>query len=129
MGIDISKYQDMDEGELIQALERDGLIVLEAPDTITGEPLFTLTPAGVEAFEMHETREEAIAAISKEVYALWQHGMVDVEFSPDGHAEDAVTLTEDAYDVEKVLVLPREVQVYLATIKRTFEKTFENDDI
>lgn len=128
MGIDYSKYQAIEnQDELIKVLEQDGLIILEAPDPITGEPLFTLTPLGREVFPGDEEEKEVVSRLSNEVYQLWQHGMVEVAFDEDDFSEDMVSLTPDAYDPEKVLVLPRDVQVYLATIKRSFEKAFDKE--
>lgn len=129
MGIDKSKYESIkDPNELIKTLEEDGLIVLEAPDEITGEPLFTLTDKGVEVFEVEDGKEETMSRLSNEIYQLWQHGMVEVEFDNEDYTRDSVILTEAAFDPEKVLLLPREIQIYLATIKRSFEKALDARD-
>ena len=117
----IENYMDIeDKDELLKALLRDELVTMEAPDPITGEKLFKLTDKGMKAFPI--TKREISSRLSKDVYALWQHDMVQVAFDEEDFANDKVALTPNAYDVDKVLQMPSDVQVSLAVIKRGYEK-------
>ena len=117
----IENYMDIEnKDELLKALLRDELVTLEALDPITGEKLFRLTDKGMEVFPIK--KREIASRLSKDVYNLWQHDMVQVTFDEEDFARDTFTLTPSAYDVDKVLQLPSEVQVSLAIIKRGYEK-------
>ena len=117
----IENYMDIeDKDELLKALLKDKLVTLEAPDPITGEKLFKLTDKGMKAFPVN--KREISSRLSKDVYALWQRDMVEVTFDEEDFTNDKVALTDNAYDVDKVLQLPSDVQVSLAVIKRGYEK-------
>ena len=120
----IENYMEIeDKDELLKALLRDKLVTLEAPDPITGEKLFKLTDKGMKAFPI--TKREISSRLSKDVYALWQRDMVEVTFDEEDFTNDKIALTDNAYDVDKVLQLPSDVQVSLAVIKRGYEKAVE----
>ena len=117
----IENYMDIEnKDELLKALLRDELVTLEALDPITGEKLFRLTDKGMEVFPIK--KREIASRLSKDVYDLWQHDMVQVTFDEEDFANDKVALTPNAYDVDKVLQMPRDAQVSLAVIKRGYEK-------
>jgi hypothetical protein len=118
-----------DPDELIRTLEEDGMIAMEAPDPVSGHPLFTLTDLGNETFanEVDEAGKYENSRLSRETSLLWQSGMIEIEFHESNYTEDMVSLTPDAYDPEKVLLLPSDQQETLAVIKRSLEKKFESD--
>ena len=123
MGVDRDKYDDIEDAkELIKALEADGLVEEGEIDEVTGEPMYRLTILGNETFPDAYARN-----LSSQTAALWQAGMIEVEFHESDYREDMITLLPEAYDVEKVLALNSDQRETLSVIKKSFEKKMESD--
>lgn len=113
--------EDRDEiDEMIDWLIEIGALI-EHRNEATGEVHYEVSPDSERlAPGLWTAHVEDLRAA---LFRQWQHGMIDIVFSADGPMHDLICITEDAYDEEKVALLPEDDQYYLRHIKRVFDMT------
>lgn len=107
-----------DLDRLIEDLVEQGVLIRSVDDS--GEEFYKVDPSAEDKFA--QLWEEHVFEVRKAVSRLFMAGMVDVTFSEEGPLYDKVSLTEDAFDLDKVSQLSQENRDYLNALIKTFDE-------
>ena len=107
-----------DLDELIDQLVEEGVLIRTVDES--GEEFYKVDPSAEDKFA--QLWEQHVFEVRRVVSRLFMAGMVDVTFSEDGPLYDKVSLTEDAFDLEKVSQLSEENRNYLTYLINTFDE-------
>lgn len=110
-----------DVDEKIERLVALGVLI-EHLDESTGEMYYEVSP---EAYKIVPALWEAhVKDMGEKMRALWMADMIDYQISEHGHAEDMITLTDNAFDEAKVNALPDMERNCLIHLREVFQKRF-----
>ena len=121
----IEKYREIeDPDELIDTLIKDGLIEMVGLDD-DGVSQYMVTDKGREVLP-ERSYEDRVKAISKDAYDLWMLDMVEIRFVDGGVGNDYISLTEHAFDKEKIAALPVKLKYALSNMKKAFAQWMDS---
>lgn len=101
------------ENKVIDDLILSGALEVGGVDSKTGELLYVFTPKLKEVNPA--LYKEHINHVNSELMTLWENGFINIDFMSD---TPQVTLTDKAFDKDKISALSQEQQWGIEEVKR-----------